>query len=115
MAIPEAREIIEARFAELYLLFKDELEEREDREKWKKNGSPGSSPVFHPTPNKTIENEKNIIKIVDAYQYQEQKEDDRVRLFLNYFYNHRGIRQVVLDDFYLRILPFSNMHLIENS
>ena len=118
MAIPEARQIIDAKFVELRLIFRNKLKGNNEpppdlevlmssniirlpvsrRKSLKKDSTPvrtGSS-----TPGK--------VKIVDASRYRNAPESEQVKTFMDYFKNHPVLRKAVLDEFFLRILPYSN-------
>jgi hypothetical protein len=125
MTIPGVRQIIEAKFAELRLLFKDKLQEPgEETFAFPENNSniiqfpllevigAGSKmkPKAQNLPGKNQpENIGNLIKIVDASRYRSEPEEEQVNMFMEYFRNHRVVRQAVLDEFFLRILPYSDI------
>jgi hypothetical protein len=135
MEIPEVREIIEAKFAELRLYFKDRLQEQKQEQKqeqdgWWEGASSTSNIIRLPLPhgtggpegdvnpkapdkheNSRSDNGENLIKIVDSSRYRGEPEDEQVKIFLDYFKNHRVIRSAVLDEFFLRILPYSNIDI----
>ncbi|NIM14967.1 MAG: hypothetical protein GTO45_23625 [Candidatus Aminicenantes bacterium] len=129
MAIPEVRQIIEAKFAELRLLFKDKLQEPDELElAFSDNNSNiirfplleviGAGSEMKPKPQdlqgkNQRENMGNLIKIVDASRYRSEPEEEQVNIFMEYFENHKVIRKAVLDEFFLRILPYSDIG-IEN-
>jgi hypothetical protein len=129
MAIPEVRQIIEAKFAELLLLFNDELQELIEPEfTFSDNNSNiiqfplleviGAGSNMKPKPQKLRgkkqrEIMRNLIKIVDASRYRNEPEEEQVNIFLEYFLNHTVVRKAVLNEFFLRILPYSNIG-IEN-
>lgn len=129
MAIPEIRQIIEAKFAELRLLFKDKLQEPAEPEfAFSENNSNiiqfplleviGSGSEMKPKPQdlqgkNQRENIGNLIKIVDASRYRNEPEEEQVNIFMDYFRNHTVVRKAVLDEFFLRILPYSDIG-IEN-
>jgi hypothetical protein len=127
MTIPEVREIIEAKFAELRLLFTDKLREPEaDEPEIIFTGNP-SNIIRFPLPRGTGENSdgnpaphglpgknqreslQHLIKIVDASSYRKQPENEQVKILMRYFRDHRAIRKAVLDEFFLRILPYSDI------
>lgn len=132
MAIPEVQQIIEAKFVELRLIFKDKLKQYPEQEQ--NQEEPKSSNIIRfPLPHKknldentsTIINTANnidgtngtdsdssgaaIIKIVDASGYRYTPEEEQVKIFMDYFNNHRLLRRAILDEFFLRILPYSNI------
>ena len=132
MAIPEVQQIIEAKFVELRLIFKDKLKQGPEQEQ--NQEEPKSSNIIRfPLPHKktldentsTIINTANnidgtngsdcdssgaaIIKIVDASGYRYTPEEEQVKIFMDYFNNHRLLRRAILDEFFLRILPYSNI------
>ena len=132
MSIPEVQEIIEAKFVELRLIFKDKLKQGPEQEK-KAEESKTSNIIRFPRPHKkklekntcTISSTANnvdgitgkdsdsngapIIKIVDASGYRYTPEEEQVKIFMDYFSNHRLLRRAILDEFFLRILPYSNI------
>ena len=132
MAIPEVQQIIEAKFVELRLIFKDKLKKGPEYEQ--KPEEPKTSNIIRfPRPHQktldentaTITNAANntdgnnkansdssgaaIIKIVDASGYRYTPEEEQVKIFMDYFSNHRLLRRAILDEFFLRILPYSNI------
>lgn len=119
MTIPEVREIVEAKFAELSLIFKRQLKEMEESEKQRdvvdiNSAKHPSTSILDDGANPGGKPGKNIVQIVDACRYRDEDEEKQIKVFLNYFYSHKGLRQVILEDFYLRILPYSNILLVEN-
>ena len=134
MTIPEVQQIIEAKFVELRLIFKDKLKKGQEQEQ-KPEGPKTSNIIRFPQPHQkifeedenpaTITNTANntdgtnrtdndssgaaIIKIVDASGYRYTAEEEQVKIFMDYFSNHRLLRRAVLDEFFLRILPYSNI------
>lgn len=125
MAIPEIRQIIEAKFAELRLLFKDKLQEPDEPEfdSFDNNsniiqfpllevigaGSKMKPKAQNLRGKNQRENMENLIKIVDASRYRNEPEEEQVNIFMEYFRNHTVVRKAVLDEFFLRILPYSDM------
>lgn len=117
MTIPEIRQIIEAKFAELRLLFKDKLQEPDEPEfdSFDNNSNIIRFPQFKVTgagsemKKPQDEHMGNLIKIVDASRYRSEPEEEQVNIFMKYFRNHKVIRKAVLDEFFLRILPYSDM------
>lgn len=134
MAIPEVHEIIEAKFVELRLIFKDKLEKSQGHEQ--KPEEPRTSNIIRfPQPHqKILDKDENtattsnaanntdgtnktnsdssgaaIIKIVDASGYRYTAEEEQVKIFMDYFSSHRLLRRAILDEFFLRILPYSNI------
>jgi len=134
MSIPEVQQIIEAKFVELRLIFKDKLGKSQEHEQ--KPEAPKTSNIIRfPRPHQkildedentaTITNPANntdgtnktgsdgggaaIIKIVDASGYRYTAEEEQVKIFMDYFSNHRLLRRAILDEFFLRILPYSNI------
>jgi hypothetical protein len=132
MVIPEVQQIIEAKFVELRLIFKDRL--KQGREQEQNPEEPKTSNIIRfPLANKknmdedtsTTTNAANnidgtnvsdcsssgatIIKIVDASVYRCSPEEEQVKIFMDYFSNHRLLRRAILDEFFLRILPYSNI------
>jgi hypothetical protein len=104
MAIPEAKEIYEAKMIQLKMLFKDRIEE---------TGETGSGTVVRlPTGRRRPARKKktdpgSAAQIVDASGYKREDEEDQVKRFLDYFENHPAVRQSVLENFYLKILPYT--------
>lgn len=125
MAIPEVRQIIEAKFAELRLLFKDKLQGPDEQEfDFSDNNSNiiqfplleviGAGSEMKEKPQdlqekSQRENMGNLIKIVDASRYRSEPEEEQVNIFMEYFRDHKVIRKALLDEFFLRILPYSDM------
>lgn len=132
MSIPEVQQIIEAKYVELRLIFKDKL--KQDPEQEQNPEDPKTSNIIRfPLPHKktldentsTITNAANningtngsdcnrsgaaIVKIVDASGYRCTPEEEQVKIFMDYFSNHRLLRRAILDEFFLRILPYSNI------
>ena len=122
MAIPEVRQIIEAKFVELRLIFKHKLREQAEQGFQGSEGSniirfphagdfaPGrepSSPGCDCNTNAGIG--PAIIKIVDASRFKYAPEEERVKIFMDYFKNHCALRKAMLDEFFLRILPYSEI------
>jgi hypothetical protein len=132
MAIPEVQQIIEAKFVELRLIFKDKL--KQDPEQEQHPEEPRTSNIIRfplaqqKTPDgntSTIIDSDNpidgsngtdsdssgatIIKIVDASGYRYTPEEEQVKIFMDYFRSHRLLRRAILDEFFLRILPYSNI------
>ncbi|UCH94992.1 MAG: hypothetical protein JSV88_32715 [Candidatus Aminicenantes bacterium] len=122
MAIPEVQQIIAAKFVELRLIFKNKLKESAENQ-WEESET--SNIIRFPIPFKNIPEKETssssssiaddsvststIIKIVDASGYRYAPEEEQVRIFMDYFKNHQALRKTVLDDFFLRILPYSNI------
>lgn len=121
MAIPEARMILEAKFAQLWMLYDGDLRALE------KNGpapdieTTGSCAADDPKIIRLPSGEPsapgdgdgdvdvdNLTRIVDASRYRYSSEEERVRVFMDYFRNHLTIRKAVLDEFFMRILPYSS-------
>jgi len=131
MNIPEVQEIIEAKFVELRLIFKNKLKQDPRQEQYP--GEPTTSNIirFPRSHQKKIDENPStlsgaasnydessradsssgaaIIKIVDASGYRYTPEEEQVKIFMDYFNNHRLLRRAVLDEFFLRILPYSNI------
>ncbi|MCP5046735.1 MAG: hypothetical protein GY940_06160 [bacterium] len=121
LSIPEAKEIYDAQMLQLKLLFKDRLEESVEPE-------PDSSNIIllpmrsHRDPNAghnarsaTVsirqnrqENLENIThtRIVDTGGYRGEREEEQIQIFLDYFDHSPAIRKIILDNFFLRILPY---------
>jgi len=98
LAIPEAVEIYESKVLQLKLAFRKTLELSPDKtdqgslncRQWEeKCHSP-----FH-------------TQIIDPAGYRDEAEVEQVRVFMDYFENHPDIRKVVLDEFFLKILPYA--------
>jgi hypothetical protein len=122
MAIPEVRQVIEAKFIELRLIFKHKLREQAEQNLQEAevsniicfphscNLTPGLETA---TPSRDGDNTDGIgpeiIKIVDASRFKYVPEEERVKIFMDYFKNHRGLRKAMLDEFFLRILPYSEI------
>ena len=122
MAIPEVRHIIEAKFVELRLIFKHKLREQAEQRLQEAevsniirfphscNFAPG---VETSLPGGGCDNTDGIgsaiIKIVDTSRYKYAPEEERVKIFMDYFKNHRVLRKAMLDEFFLRILPYSEI------
>jgi len=117
MTIPEVRQIIEGKFAELRLLFKDKLQGAEEPEFvfTDKNSNIIRFPLLQGTgagselEKKPPETKGNLIKIVDASRYRSEPEEEQVNIFMKYFHDRKVIRKAVLDEFFLRILPYSDI------
>jgi len=126
MAIPEAKQLYEAKLLQIKLLFKDQLQLQESPGP-QEPVEPGSSNII-PFPVQVNVNanapgtaakkqeqhrsrQKNIIKIVDASRYRDEDEEKQVEIFMDYFKNHPALRKALLDEFFLRILPYSNIEL----
>jgi len=125
MTIPEVRQIIEGKFAELRLLFKDKLQGAEEPEfAFTDNNSniirfplllgTGAESEMKPRPRGRQEKNPqettgNLIKIVDATRYRSEPEGEQVNIFMKYFQGRKVIRKAVLDEFFLRILPYSDI------
>jgi hypothetical protein len=125
MAIPEVQQIVAAKFVELRLIFKNQLKEKEQQEQHKEQ--PDTSNIIKfPHPHKKIKaktstansvdeikktgsNRAAMIKIVDASSYRYSPEEEQVKVFMDYFNSHRFLRTAILDEFFLRILPYSNI------
>jgi hypothetical protein len=132
MTIPEVQQIIDAKFVELGLIFKDKLKKGPEQEQ--SPGEPKTSNIIRfPLPHKKIPAENTsaitnsanningtngtqsdssgaaIIKIVDASGYRYTPEEEQVKIFMDYFNNHRLLRRAILDEFFLRLLPYSNI------
>ena len=128
MAIPEVQQIIEAKFVELRLVFKNKLKPGQEQEQIPEE--PKTSNIIQfPMPHKKVLDEKEnttnhidqtnrtesgssqpaIINIVDASGYRYTPEEEQVKIFMDYFNNHRLLRRAILDEFFLRILPYSNI------
>lgn len=121
MAIPEARMVLEAKFAQVWMLYVGDLESLE------KNGpvpevDHTDSPSTFPNDPKIMrmpfaESEEsgsiddsidNITRIVDASRFRYASQKEREKIFMKYFTSHLGIRKAVLDEFFMRILPYSS-------
>jgi len=111
MMIPEARQIINAKFAELHLMFRERLSEIDSQEYFNIIYFPGTEASATDNTEETCSQVQSMVKIVDALDYQKENEEEQVKVFLNYFKNHGAIRRAVLDNFYLRILPYSNIFI----
>lgn len=123
MAIPEAKAIYEAKVLQLKCLFNDKLQEQELPETvefepdlsniipFPVQGTDGKKQSRQKKKN-TESGQEDIIKIVDASRYRNEDEGEQARIFMDYFENHPTIRRVVLDEFFLRILPYSNINCI---
>lgn len=132
MTIPEVQQIIEAKFVELRLVFKNKLNQsqqqgqnpeeatisniirfpRSHQKNLDENASGISSTVNNnQETNGTYRDSSGaaIIKIVDASGYRCTPEEEQVKIFMDYFNNHRLLRRAILDEFFLRILPYSNI------
>ena len=128
MAIPEVQQIIEAKFVELRLIFKDKLNqvpESEQNPVESKASNLIRFPLLLKNPDEKSllisETDDNIdvtkeddsistaIKIVDTSSYRYIPEEEQVKIFMDYFKNHRLLRQAILDEFFQRILPYSNI------
>lgn len=134
MSLPEVQQIIEAKFVELRLIFKNKLEKSQKHEQ--KPEEPKTSNIirFPRLHQKILDEDENkatmtnaanntdgsnktdsdssgaaIIKIVDASGYRYTTEEEQVKIFMDYFSNHRLLRRAILDEFFLRILPYSNI------
>jgi hypothetical protein len=132
MTIPEVQQIIEAKFVELRLIFKNKLKPGPQQEQ--NPEEPKASNIIRlPRRNQqnldenpsTINCAANnsdgtyrtdsdssgaaIIKIVDASGFRCTPEEEQVKIFMDYFNNHRLLRRAILDEFFLRILPYSNI------
>lgn len=133
MSIPEAKQVIEAKLVELRLAFKDKLEQGPEPEQYLENPK-APNIIRFPAPHKknpaddsntaAINNGAGhidgtghsdgsggaaFIKIVDASGYRCTTEEEQVKIFMNYFRSHGHLRRAVLDEFFLRILPYSNI------
>jgi len=132
MAIPEVQQIIEAKFLELRLIFKNKLNQDPQQEQnqeepktsniirfpraHQKNLDENTSTISSAADNNDgtdgTDSESDraaIIKIVDASGYRYTPEEEQVKIFMDYFNNHRLLRRAILDEFFLRILPYSNL------
>jgi hypothetical protein len=130
MAIPEVQQIIEAKFVELGLVLKNKLKPGQEQEQEQPPGEPKTSNIIQfPLPHKKYPEEKEntannidgtnrtesgtsqptIINIVDASGYRYTPEEEQVKIFMDYFNNHQMLRRAILDEFFLRILPYSNL------
>jgi len=119
MAIPEARMVLEAKFAQVWMLYVGDLVALESNgpDPEFETGSltaAGNDPkiirlsaVDSSDPGGDEADVENLTRIVDASRYRYASEAERVRVFMDYFNNHLGIRKAVLDEFFMRILPFS--------
>jgi hypothetical protein len=132
MTIPEVQQIIEAKFVELRLIFTDKLKKGPEPEQ-NPEESKTSNIIRFPLPHKKILDKNTstitttainidgtngsetdgsgaaIIKIVDASGHRYTPEEEQVKIFMDYFNNHRLLRRAILDDFFLRVLPYSNI------
>jgi hypothetical protein len=132
MTIPEVQQIIEAKFVELRLIFKNKLKQgpqqeqnpeepkasnmikfpRSHQKNFDENPSTRSSAANHNDETNTTDSDSSgaaIIKIVDASGYRYTPEEEQIKIFMDYFNNHRLLRRAILDEFFLRILPYSNI------
>jgi hypothetical protein len=132
MTIPEVQQIIEAKFVELRLIFKNKLKQgpqqeqnpeepkasniikfpRSHQKNFDENPSTRSSAANHNDETNTADSDSSgaaIIKIVDASGYRYTPEEEQIKIFMDYFNNHRLLRRAILDEFFLRILPYSNI------
>jgi hypothetical protein len=127
MAIPEVQQIIDAKFVELRLIFKDKLKQGPEQEQnpeepktcniirfplpLEKNLDERTSTTANhiDETNRTDSSGAAIIKIVDASGYRYTPEEEQVKIFMDYFSSHRLLRRAILDEFFLRILPYSNI------
>ena len=132
MTIPEVQQIIEAKFLELRLIFKNKLNQDPQQEQnpeepktsniirfpraHQKNLDENTSTISSAADNNDgtdgTDSESDraaIIKIVDASGYRYTPEEEQVKIFMDYFNNHRLLRRAILDEFFLRILPYSNL------
>jgi hypothetical protein len=132
MAIPEVQQIIEAKFVELRLIFKDKIRQGSEQEQIPEE--PKTSNIIRfPLSHKKIADENTttiantaenidgtngtnsdstgaaILKIVDASGYRYTPEEEQVKTFMDYFNNHQLLRRAILDEFFLRVLPYSNI------
>ena len=106
MAIPEAREIYEARIAELKLMFKKQLALEESALEMTSNLV--RLPIRRgPKPGKTKTPATTGSRIIDASRFKRENEEEQVKIFLDYFERHPAVRQSVLDNFFLKILPYT--------
>jgi len=132
MTIPEVQQIIAAKFLELRLVFNNKLNQDPQQEQNPEEAK-ASNIIRFPRPHQknldeitsTISNAADnndrtngtgsdssraaIIKIVDASGYRYTPEEEQVKIFMDYFNNHRLLRRAILDEFFLRILPYSNL------
>lgn len=111
MAIPEAREIYEAKILQLKMLFKDQLALNTP------NGEQKGGVVRMPvrrgrsTPGESTRGSKTSgvtgPRIIDASGFMRRDEAEQVKMFLDYFDHHLAVRQSVLENFFLKILPYT--------
>jgi len=127
MTIPEIQQIIAAKFVELRLVFKHRLKEKEvpETDDWEEHESniirfplrgkrfpvkdQKSTASISSNKEETDRNLPTTVKIVDASEHRYIPEDEQIKIFMNYFKNHQGLRKEILDEFFLRILPYSNL------
>ncbi len=132
MTIPEVQQIIAAKFLELHLVFKNKLNQDPQQEQnpeepktsniirfprsHQKNFDEITSTISSAADNNDGTNGTGsdsiraaIIKIVDASGYRYTPEEEQVKIFMDYFNNHRLLRRAILDEFFLRLLPYSNL------
>lgn len=106
MAIPEAREIYEAKMLQLKMLFKDHL--ASDTQ----NGKQMGSIVRLPVRGRSIQRKSKSSStpephIIDASVFMRRDVEEQINMFLEYFDNHPTVRQSVLENFFLKILPYT--------
>ena len=128
MTIPEAKQIYEAKLVQLKLLFMNKIR-IEERQEPQPQESTNVEPVYpasniiplpvHVNSRRTEAKKREkiskslpqAIKIVDASGYKDENEEEQLKIFKHYFENHPALRKAVLDDFFLKILPYSNINL----
>ncbi len=109
MEIPEAREIYEANMLQLKLTFKHRMEHP---------GAPDpSNLIYLDVENRgpTTTKKKNSTRIVDTENFRNKEEEDQINTFMEYFNNHPFLRKAILDEFFLRILPFNAMDICKDA
>lgn len=109
MEIPEAREIYEAKMLELKLVFKDRMENP---------GEPDPSNLIYMNIDKrgpTTEIKKVSTRIVNTESYLGKGENEQISAFMEYFNNHPVLRRTVLNEFFLRILPFAALEICKDA
>lgn len=132
MTIPEVQQIIDAKLVELRLVFKNKLKPDPQQEQNPEEPKTSNIIRFPRSQQKDLDENAStmygavndndrtkgtdsdssgaaIIKIVDASGYRCTPEEEQVKIFMDYFNNHRLLRRAILDEFFLRILPYSNI------
>ena len=109
MEIPEAREIYESNMLQLKLIFKLRMENP---------GEPDpSNLIYMDVGNRgpTTQEKKSPTRIVDTENFRSKKEEEQIKTFMEYFSNHPTLRKTILNEFFLRILPFASMDICKDA